>query len=153
MLKKHGDWNRAWKAINSLQPFANRARIETLKQLAQKGQMTVLQHIILQDLNWTALSQATISRKGHDRFLIDTFTYLNNISSFSDDSIAKVGVRTGVSYKDGTTLEEVARKNEEGFDRTPARELWRPSSNEVRAWQRSGVNNPSKILFNLLKTI
>jgi hypothetical protein len=79
---------------------------------------------------------------------------LNNIKGVSNEDSAMVGVPSSVTYPDGTPLAQVAYNNEFGDGtNTPSRPLWKPSVDELRIWQQTGVNSPSKILYYLLKSV
>ena len=154
MFKRRGNWNKAMKITHNLEKYGTQTRIHILKKLSEKGQRTVMNHIIYQDLNWQALSDRRIKEKGHDRILEDSKTLLNNIKGVSNENSAMVGVPSSVTYPDGTSLAQVAYNNEYGDGKnTPQRQLWKPSVDELRIWQQTGVNNPSKILYYLLKNL
>jgi hypothetical protein len=141
------------KITHNLEKYGTQTRIHILKKLAEKGQRTVMNHIIYQDLAWLALSERRKKEKGHDRILEDSKTLLNNIKGVSNEDSAMVGVPSSVTYPDGTSLAQVAYNNEYGSSNTPVRKLWKPSVDELRIWQQTGVNNPSKILYYLLKNV
>ena len=153
MFKRRGDWNKAMKVCFGLERYGKQARIHVLQKLAEKAQRTVVGHIIAQDLAWRELSDRRIREKGHDRILQDSGLLMNSIGFFHNENDAKVGVKSSATYPDGTPVEKVAKDNEYGNGTNiPERQLWRPSVHEVRIWQQSSINNPSKILFYLLKS-
>ena len=101
------------------------------------AQNIVLHHLNMQDLAWTPLAVYTVQKKDSSLILLDTFLYRDSIRAWKTKSAGYVGVNNTVAYPSGIKICEVAIDNEFGTQKIPARPLWQPSANDVRAWRSS----------------
>lgn len=97
-------------------------------------------HIVARDLGWAPLAPSTIARKAHDRPYIETMEYYRNVVLEVEVTRLSTRVRIGPTKakgRKGVPIAVVAKWLEYGVmagkRKIPARPLWRPSFDELKA--------------------
>lgn len=155
-LRRIGEWERVGRLVRDLGPNIKKAGTMSLMRWGLKAERIAIEHLSAQDLDWKPLAPYTLSQKisrgGSELTLIDTHTYFRNITSWVEDWTAYVGVKRGLTSKDGKVdLGLIAATHEYGSSsgRIPARPLWTPTFTEVMKWHVD-FNQPVMHLANIL---
>ena len=164
-LQRVGNWSAVHQITNNLKKLIDNACIVAAKRTALKGEGLAKQHIQNQDLGWTALAPATLAqkaRKGYSNLIyVATSTYMQSITSWTEDTTALIGVRRGTPTDKGGDLGIVAATLEfgnslwfssGGTKGIPPRPLWQPTMRELQEWIKK-ENNPAKIVLDKLNSI
>lgn len=141
---KTGEWDKVNAKINATYLIKG---IDAANQLAMQnvvvtGERLVVKLLVSQSLSWPALSPATLKHKlakkpaGSNKILIDTSTYLQNITSVVQQKYGFIGVRRIASYKNGQSVANIAAINEYGSKarNIPARPLFQPAKTRLMTW-------------------
>ena len=131
-----GDWAQFEQWLVRV-PRTSRVILELIvENFSKKMMRKVRAHIRAQDLSWTPLAMSTIIRKKHQRVYVDSGAYAKNVR------LEKKRTRKGTQFlmgptsaqtKTGLTFQELALFMEYGTSRMPARALWRPTYEEIKA--------------------
>lgn len=149
-----GDWNRAGVYMKSL---AVRLRPAFQAQILEDGNFVldrIKEHIQLQDLDWTPLSERTVALKGgDDTIYIETGELCNGltvrrIKSSVKGSTIFVGASPWKRHKGGMKMSDLLIWLEYGTDKIPPRPLIQPTYEEVRKLLQ---DNWKELLKELLK--
>ncbi len=132
---KYGDWAQfsRWLRKVKSREFAKNYR----SQMTAFGKHTrdnIRGHIILQDLDWVPLSDATITKKGHDEVYMETESYFKSISievKTQPGSMDVVIFPEGKHGPSGLPMAMLAGYLEYGTETIPSRPLWRPTVHEL----------------------
>ena len=133
-----GDWARAGATLKMLSTGSIVPAFSA--QMREDGELILeklLEHIELQDLNWTPLSETTIAQKGHDTIYVETGFLRDNLK------VRKVRApKNGLTYFIGADAWTIHKPSglkfsdlmiylEYGTEKIPARPLIRPTMQEV----------------------
>jgi hypothetical protein len=150
-----GDWDRVTRMLGEigtkLKAESQKATVNSLNLIEK----TAVGHIDKQDLNWAPLAESTMRQKLRsqnparrrkrrkqgktasrlsEKILVATGAYRNSISSFATSAFSgEVGVARVETSADGESMVNIGAVQELGSrdGRIPARELWRPTAEEV----------------------
>jgi hypothetical protein len=109
---------------------------EQLQAVGEETVKRVKKHIQSQDLGWPPLSRETIRKKGHPKIYVDSGAFVSNIKMQVKEGRFKTTIFVGPtqqSTRTGLTFQQLAAYMEYGTSRMPARPVWRPSYDEVKA--------------------
>src|SRR5690606_38133423 len=147
-FEKLGNWEREVSKLalldSRLKSSIKYAEGKVAKQLLKK----VINHLKNQDLGWDPLSESTLwKKKGDSRVLIDTETYLNNITTWSASGVRFIGVKKSVTNpNNGEEVWRIAQIHEfRALNGGPDRALWGPSLEEM-----GGNKGTRDIIFKVI---
>lgn len=150
-IKKTGDWSGARYAAKKMPQHVKVAERRLIDKFMNRMKSGLINHIISDDLGWIKLSGYTIRNKGHAAKLIHSGLLISSITTWTKSKAGYVGIKPSVREKNGTKVAEVARRQEEGYGRIPARPLWKPTAEEVYAEMKAGHDNIAEILDKLIR--
>lgn len=136
-----GDWARLKQVLHEASPNMKRESRRTIGRQLKLVEAKVLSHIDQQDLDWDPLTPAYEKSKARKKLSPDILRASNqmysNITTAQEDNFSgAVGVKRGVKSKDGEDLTDIALIHEQPEDdgtKIPARKLWKPTFNEMKA--------------------
>jgi len=133
-----GGWDRVLDFLRSIRTGAFMDAYEDdFQELAAEIQKKIRKHIQDQDLDWAQLAPRTQARKGHDMAYIETWEFMRKIEADvrrkGRFSVELTVMPAGKHDASGMSMQKLARILEFGWEKIPARPLWRPVMAEVRA--------------------
>ena len=132
-----GDWNRAGIKLQNLAVKLRPAFVARFEEDGEFVLETMRDHIDRQDLNWTPLSERTITLKGgDDTIYVDTGELRDGLSvrrikSSMKGSTIFVGASPWKRHKGGMKMSDLLIWLEYGTDKIPPRPLVQPTLEEV----------------------
>ncbi|MCP3942213.1 MAG: hypothetical protein GY710_12105 [Desulfobacteraceae bacterium] len=135
-----GDWK---KVLNTLDGAANNIKKNMSASINRKlidAEKLVLAHVDDQDLGWDELSTSHGKRKEKKGLSPDILRssnqmYSNITTNQTDAFTGAVGVKRGVTTKDGEDITDIAIIHEQPDNdgkKIPARKLWQPTFDEIK---------------------
>lgn len=157
--QKLGNWDAAIEFFDKLGYNVKDTALTAQRKETTELKKKVVGHILAQDLPWAPLSPNTKKRKqpyNRNKVYIDTETYLNSVTTWTEGNHSYVGIKKGTTYKNrkdrSVTVDQVAMWMEYGTKNTPARPLWAPSINEMGG--AGGMRDRiAKAIYNRLKRV
>lgn len=152
-MRKIGNWGKAEMLAGLLHTHLLGACKSSSAAFGLIAEKIAKDHIANQDLHWPPLSDKYRQQKEDHGFsdfiLVRTSTYVQSITSWSEDLTGYAGVKRGIYYTDehGGTDEvcNIAKTHEYGSDiagrnhnvTIPARPLWKPTLDEtMELWMK-----------------
>ena len=153
-FNKFGPWEKVMADLKSLNITIRNSALYGQKKAVIQYYNIVKNHLINQDLPWASLKPNYLKQKHSSSTLIETGTYLSNISYWRDSYVYYIGVKQGIfettkGGKQGLELAILASIHEYGSRKRniAKRPLWKPSLDEMGGGQGM-VNIIQDVLAN-----
>jgi len=111
-----------------------------LQRVGLQGEAIVIENIDKFQSTWADLDKDYAKYKQRKGFsnkkLVKTSMYFQSITSWTEGNVAYIGIKKTARNKDGESVANIARVMEFGSKarKIPARELWKPSKENLRQW-------------------